>query len=109
MHVDDDRPRPLSTPARLAGAVVLLLGALGAGAASLPGRAAGTRLDTRVDINRADAGELSLLPSVGPVIAGRIVEYRDAHGPFLNAGELVHVRGIGGRTVRRLSEHVRTE
>src|SRR5436190_6724449 len=30
----------------------------------------------RVDLNRADAGELDQLPGIGPVLAGRIVEHR---------------------------------
>jgi competence protein ComEA len=36
----------------------------------------------RVDVDRAGADELARLPRVGPKLARRIVEDRDAHGPF---------------------------
>lgn len=52
----------------------------------------------RLDLNRATAAELELLPRIGPSMARRIVEAR----PFANVDELVRVRGIGARTLERL-------
>jgi competence protein ComEA len=45
--------------------------------------------------NRADASELEELPGVGPVLAGRIVAHREAHGPFQTVEDLLDVAGIG--------------
>ena len=44
-----------------------------------PGAAAG---DGRVRVNAATTSELEALPGVGPVLARRIVEHREAHGAF---------------------------
>jgi competence protein ComEA len=56
----------------------------------------------RIDINRARAADLELLPGVGPMLARRIVEQRAAHGRFVAAEDLLRVRGIGPRTLERL-------
>ena len=47
-----------------------------------------------IDINTATAGELEELPGIGPVLAERIVAYRDANGPFTRVEELARVEGI---------------
>lgn len=56
----------------------------------------------RVDLNRASAAELDRLPGIGPVLAARIVAYREQHGPFRTSQELLAVRGIGPRLYARL-------
>ncbi|MGQ1839990.1 helix-hairpin-helix domain-containing protein [Kocuria turfanensis] len=48
-----------------------------------------------LDLNSATAAELEALPRVGPVLAGRIVEFRDQHGGFAAATDLDAVPGIG--------------
>jgi len=55
-----------------------------------------------VDINTATAAELETLPGIGPVLAGRIVEYRTRHGSFQRLEELLQVEGIGPRLLQRL-------
>ena len=82
-------------------AVVLMLGML----AVLPAVAA----EGVVNINTADAGELSLLPGVGPSTAGRIVEFRTENGDFESAADLMLVRGIGERTFERMRSYVTIE
>lgn len=52
----------------------------------------------KVNINTATVEELSLLPRVGPAVAGRIVEFRDKNGNFKRAEDLLQVSGIGDRT-----------
>lgn len=61
--------------------------------ASIPG--AGPAAPGLVNINSAPASELESLPGVGPVLAGRIVAYRDQHGPFSTVEDLLGVSGIG--------------
>ena len=60
----------------------------------------------RVDLNRADAGELDQLPGIGPVLAGRIVEHRRTSGPYRSAEDLLAVRGIGPALFERLRDRV---
>lgn len=48
-----------------------------------------------VDLNRADAAAFDTLPGIGPVLAERIVAWRDAHGRFTAVEELTEVTGIG--------------
>ena len=48
-----------------------------------------------IDLNRASASELESLPGVGPVLAGRIVAFRDEHGRFSEVEDLLDVPGIG--------------
>ena len=48
-----------------------------------------------LDLNTATAAALDTLPGVGPVLAARIVAWRDANGPFRSVEELGEVSGIG--------------
>ena len=60
-----------------------------------------------LDPNRADRALLMTLPGVGPVLAGRIVEDRERHGPFRTAEDLLRVSGIGPTTLARLKPFLR--
>ena len=60
----------------------------------------------RIDLNRADAGELDQLPGIGPVLAGRIVEHRRTAGPYRSVEDLLAVRGIGPALFERLRGRV---
>ncbi len=46
-------------------------------------------------LNNATRSDLILLPGIGPVIADRILEFRERMGPFTSHEELLEVRGIG--------------
>jgi competence protein ComEA len=60
-----------------------------------------------LDINRASARELTALPRVGPVLAGRIVALRDSLGGFTALEQLDEVRGVGPATLERIRPLVR--
>lgn len=74
-----------------------------------------------LDLNFASAVELELLPGVGPRLARDIVDRRERSGPFRALPELLHVRGIGEKTLAKIapflqidservaSEHVASE
>jgi competence protein ComEA len=48
-----------------------------------------------VDLNTATVEQLDALPGVGPVLAQRIVDWRNQHGRFDSVGQLTDVSGIG--------------
>ena len=59
-----------------------------------------------IDINKASAAALDLLPGIGPVLAQRIVEYREEHGGFTLPEDLLAVEGIGEATLEDLREYI---
>ena len=59
-----------------------------------------------IDINHASAAALELLPGIGPVLAQRIVEYREEHGNFHIPEDLLSVEGIGKTTLEELKEYI---
>ena len=55
-----------------------------------------------VDINTATVAQLQTLPGIGEVIAQRIIDYREANGPFQSVGELIKVKGIGEKRLEAI-------
>jgi competence protein ComEA len=89
--------RPLSDGEQL---VVPVIGATGdAGAAAPPG-------DGRVNLNTADATQLDTLPRIGPAMADRIIQWRDANGRFTSVEDLLAVPGIGDKMLEALRDLV---
>jgi competence protein ComEA len=62
-----------------------------------------------VNINTAGSEQLQLLPRVGPALADRIIEFREANGLFGSVDELVAVKGIGESSLARLAPYVTTK
>jgi competence protein ComEA len=91
-------PAGLSGPG---GPVAAGSGATGGGAARPEAAPAGP-----INVNTASAAELEALPGVGPALAGRIVAYRQANGPFGAVEDLLEVSGIGERTLERFKGQV---
>jgi competence protein ComEA len=61
-----------------------------------------TTLTYQVDLNQAEEAELLQLPDIGETLAGRIIEYREAHHGFRDVEELRKVRGIGAAKMAKL-------
>tara|TARA_Y100001968_G_scaffold318302_1_gene348335 strand:+ start:1345 stop:1650 length:306 start_codon:yes stop_codon:yes gene_type:complete len=68
----------------------LLVFALSAGAQENP-----------VNLNQADINALCALPGIGPKKAKAIIDYRNRR-PFTRPSQLVNVKGIGRKTMKRL-------
>lgn len=72
-----------------------------------PPSAARTAADSRsssiVSINHASESELETLPGVGPVMAKKIIDWREAHGGFSRVEDLKEVAGIGVKTFAKLA------
>jgi competence ComEA-like helix-hairpin-helix protein len=66
-------------------------------------------VDERINLNTASVEELIELPGIGEVLAGRIVSYREVHGPFLSLSELKEINGIGDVLVERIRDLVTLE
>ncbi|MCL2828715.1 MAG: helix-hairpin-helix domain-containing protein [Oscillospiraceae bacterium] len=62
-----------------------------------------------ININTADANQLTTLPGVGPVLAERIIAHREAHGPFQIVEELTDVSGIGDQRLEDIRPLVTVE
>ena len=58
-------------------------------------------------LNRASANDLEGLPGVGPVLAERIVAYREQNGPFTEVEDLLQVGGIGEAKLASIRDLVR--
>ncbi|HSP75498.1 MAG TPA: helix-hairpin-helix domain-containing protein [Cryobacterium sp.] len=74
------------------------VGAGAGGAADPGGGPAGL-----VNLNTATLADLDTLPRIGPAMAQRILDFRDANGPFASVEDLRNVTGIGEKTFESLS------
>lgn len=63
--------------------------------------------DAFVDLNTATASELEELPGIGPVLAERIVQWREDNGRFTDVEVLGEVSGIGDALMAQLRPLVR--
>jgi competence ComEA-like helix-hairpin-helix protein len=59
-----------------------------------------------IDINSADVVSLQRLPGIGPVLAQRIIAYRDSIGEYVDAEELLDVKGIGEKKLAGIREYL---
>ena len=66
-----------------------------------PGGTAANSTGT-ININTATAAELDTLPGVGPVLAERIIAWRNEHGPYPSVDALDAVSGIGAKMLENI-------
>ncbi|MGN0779644.1 MAG: ComEA family DNA-binding protein [Aristaeellaceae bacterium] len=59
-----------------------------------------------VAVNTGGLMELEELPGIGPVIARRMLEERERHGPYFYPEDLLDVRGIGEKTLARIRDRL---
>lgn len=78
-------------------------GTAASGAAGAPGAGAGGVPGGKVNLNTADQATLETLPGVGPVLAGRIIQWRTENGGFTRVEDLDAVSGVGEKTFARLA------
>ena len=60
-----------------------------------------------ININRATLSQLDSLDGIGPVIAGRIIDYRKKNGSFLSIDDLQKVSGIGVAKFAQIKSKIR--
>ena len=74
----------------------------GSGSAATPGAAPAPP----ISLSTATVEQLDTLDGIGPTLAARIVQYRDAHGGFRSVDELRQVSGIGDKRFAALRKAV---
>ena len=63
-------------------------------------------LPQKININTADEAALQTLPGIGPVLARRIVEWRESNGDFVIAEDLLAVEGIGLTKLDEIRDYI---
>ncbi len=61
----------------------------------------------QVDLNLSPADSLELIPGIGPVLASRIVAYRDSVGKFQKVEDILAVQGIGHGTFEKAKPYIK--
>ena len=59
-----------------------------------------------IDINTASREELETLNGIGPSLAQKIIDHREANGPFESVDGLLKVSGIGEATLAKIRNHI---
>ena len=60
----------------------------------------------QVNLNTANQSELETIDGVGPVMAGKIMAWRQEHGQFASVDQLREISGIGAKTFEKIKPHV---
>lgn len=66
-------------------------------------------IDGKININTADAEEISSLEGIGEKTAQAIVDYRTEHGPFGKIEDIMLVNGIGEKTFDSVKDKICTD
>ena len=60
----------------------------------------------QIDLNKADTSELLPLKGIGPVLARRILKYRNILGGFTSSEQLLEVYGISEEVYHQIADHL---
>ncbi len=63
--------------------------------------------DFRIDINSASWVEWTQIEGIGEVTAQKIIDDRQANGPFRSVKDLLRVKGIGPKTLEKMRPFLR--
>ncbi|MEY9845163.1 helix-hairpin-helix domain-containing protein [Streptacidiphilus sp. MAP5-3] len=80
---------------------------VGPGAPAGQGGPGASRASGPLSLNAATGAQLDALPGVGPVLAGRIIQFREQHGGFQSVDQLRQVPGFGERRLEDLRSQLR--
>jgi competence protein ComEA len=83
------------------GVLVVAMWCLSGGTALAEDKPVKVKVESKVNINEASKTELMKLAGVGPGGAQKIIDYRQAHGPFKKAEDLEKVSGIGKGVIEK--------
>ena len=60
----------------------------------------------KVNLNKATASDLQLIPGVGPSTAEKILDYRNTAGKFNSIADLKNISGIGEKTYDNMKDYI---
>ena len=76
----------------------------------LPERQSVTVADVaHVDINHDSTEDLQRVPGIGPVLAERVIRYRQENGNFSSIRDIQNVKGIGVKRFARFEPYIRID
>jgi competence protein ComEA len=55
-----------------------------------------------INLNTANSEELQLVPGIGPVTAGKILQMRKSYGAFKSVDDLLAIRGLGSKRLDKM-------
>ncbi len=85
----------------------VIVPARGAAPAAAGGSAHGASAPGPISLSQASEAQLEGIDGIGPALAGRIIQYREAHGGFRSLDELREVSGIGDKRFETLAKALR--
>ena len=59
-----------------------------------------------ININTANSEELQLVPGIGPVTAGKILQMRKSYGAFKSVDDLLAIRGFGEKRLDKMRKYL---
>jgi competence protein ComEA len=86
--------------------VALVVGVLICAVAANAGVMAAESKSAKVDINEAGEKELMTVRGIGETLAKRIVAFREEHGPYNRAEDLMKVQGIGEKSFEKIRPYI---
>jgi len=60
----------------------------------------------KININKADLENITILYGIDKAYAKKIIEYRDKKGKFTSKQELMNIKGIGTRKYKKLKNKI---
>jgi len=65
--------------------------------------------EAKLDLNKASVEELVQLKGIGQSYAERILEYRENNGPFMQAEDIMKIKGIGNKIYESIKNLIMVE
>jgi len=63
-------------------------------------------VEGKVNINVASLDQLAKVNGIGAAMAQRIIDYREANGPFSDIAQIQNVKGIGASVYEKMKDQI---